>query len=416
MDRKRVNEANEQCVQKMMEANPVLVDIRPAIEVIPGMTAKTILHSGPPIEWARMCKPVKSAVAGALILEGLAKTEDEALELAQSGEITFDACHNHAAVGPMAGVTSASMPVYVVKNTVHGNVSYSCLNEGRGKVLRYGGTGKEVQDRLNWMGRVFGPALGRALRKTGGIAIKPILAEALHMGDDCHDRYKAASLLFLTRVLETVLSLDLNSEDLLRVAKFLAENDYTFLNIHMACGKAMADAAHGVEHSTVVTAMTRNGTDFGIRVSGLDGWFVAASPKVDDGLYYPGYGPEDATPDMGDSTITETTGFGAFAAAASPIIVTFVGNTFEELVRRNVEMYDICVAENPEFTIPYLDFRGVPAGVCMLKVLETNILPFLFTGIAHKEGGIGMIGAGQLRAPSDCFKLALKAYAAKYGS
>ena len=399
-----------------MAAEPVLVDVQSAGAVIPGMTPKTILHAGPPVAWERMCGPVKAAVAGALMLEGLARTEDEAYHLAASPEIQFDACHNHGAVGPMAGIISYSMPVFVVRNRAHGNHAYCNLNEGRGKVLRYGGLGEEVLARLRWMSDELGPALQAAVRHAGEVPIRTILAEALHMGDDCHNRYKASSALFASRLSKHLIAANPNRERAEKAMEFIAANDYTFLNIAMAGLKAMADAAHGVEASTLVTAMARNGTDFGIRVSGLgDQWFTAPAPPV-GALYFPSYGPADANPDLGDSTIAETTGFGGFAAAASPAVVQFVGGTPQEALNRTLEMYEIVTTENPTFSIPALNFRGVPTGIDVLKVLETNILPVLHTGVAHKQPGIGQIGAGILRAPRECFVLALEAFHARYGS
>lgn len=416
MNRELIQAANKKAVAEMMKADPVWVDVQPAIDVIPGMTKKTLLHAGPPIEWDRMCGPMKGAIAGALMLEGLAASIEEAYQLAASGEITFDACHNHDAVGPMAGVISPSMPVFVIKNRVHGNYAYCNLNEGRGKVLRYGGLGDEVLDRLKWMGDVLGPALQAAIRSLGEMKVKTIMSEALHMADDLHNRYKAASSLFVNRIAPAIFDSIEDRKTARQVLEFIAANDYTFLNIAMPGLKAMADAGHGVEYSTVVTTMARNGTDFGIRVSGLPGsWFVAPAPPV-NALYFAGYSAADANPDIGDSTITETMGFGGFAAAASPAVVQFVGGSPQDAIARNLEMYEIVVQENPEFTIPSLEFRGIPTGIDIIRVLETNILPALHTGVAHKEPGVGQIGAGILRAPVEVFKDALKAYAEKYGA
>ena len=330
MDKNKIQSANKKAVQEMIKAEPEWIDVRPAIEVIPGMTKTTILHAGPPIEWDRMCGPVKGAIAGALMLERLAGSEKQAYELAASGDITFDACHNHNAVGPMAGIISPSMPVFVVKNKIHGNFAYCCLNEGRGKVLRYGGLGDEVTKRLKWMGEVLGPALQAGIKDAGKFNIKQILAEALHMGDDLHNRYKAASALFVTRIAAHIIAGVKDRKVAKEVIAFIAANDYTYLNIAMPGMKAMADAGDNVEYSTVVTALSRNGTDFGIRVSGLPGqWFTSPAPQV-DALYFPGYGADEANPDMGDSSIAETMGFGGFAAAASPVVVQFVGGSPEE--------------------------------------------------------------------------------------
>ncbi len=414
MNRETIKNANLKAVSEIMKADPVWVDVRPAIEVIPGMTEKLILHAGPPIEWERMSGPLKGAIAGALMIEGYAQTVEEAYEIAASGEFKFDACHNHSSVGPMAGVISASMPVFVIYNKVHGNYTYCNLNEGRGKVLRYGGLGEEVTERMKWMGNVLGPALQRAIRHHGEMRVKPILSEALQMGDDLHNRYKAASALFANRIASDIFATANSTEEAIEVFDFIAGNDYTFLNIAMPALKAMADSGLGVEYSTVVTTMCRNGTDFGIRVSSLpDQWFTAPAPPV-KALYFPGYSEKDANPDIGDSAITETMGFGGFSAAASPSVVQFVGGTPKEAVERNLEMYEITTVENPDFTIPALEFRGNPLGIDILKVVETGTVPAIHTGVAHKEAGVGQIGAGCLHAPMQIFAEALESFAKKY--
>ena len=414
MNIEKIMEVNQKATQEMIRADPVWVDVRAAIDVIPGMTQRTVLHAGPPIAWERMCGPMRGAVAGALMSEGLAGTVEEAYELAASGEIQFDACHNHDAVGPMAGVISAHMPVNVIENKTHGNFAYCNLNEGRGKVLRYGGLGEEVSQRLAWMRDVLGPALQAAVKALGEMRLKPIMGEALHMWDDLHNRYKAASSLFANRIAPAILDAVPDRKTARAVLEFVGQNDYTFLNLAMPGLKAMADAGKGMEYSTVVTAMARNGTDFGLQISGLPGeWFTAPAPPV-DALYFPGYSAQDANPDIGDSTITETMGFGGFAAAASPSVVQFVGGSPREAIDRNLEMYEIVTRENPEFTIPSLNFRGIPTGIDIIKVLESNVAPALHTGVAHKQAGIGQIGAGCLRAPMEIFVKALQRFSEKY--
>lgn len=413
MKRSEIEEANRVAVKQMMDSDPYLVGVKPAGEVIPGMSATTVLHAGPPITWDRMCGPVKAAIAGALMLEGLAGSAEEAFKVAASGSVTFRPCHEVGAVGPMAGVISSSMPVFVVRDEKRGTYSFSNLSEGRGRVLRYGGLGEDVMERLRWMSDELAPALQAALERSGPISVRKILAEALHMGDDCHNRYKAASALFTSR-LSPHISATSSSKQASRVLDFIAENDYTFLNPGMAAQKAMADAAHGVEGSSMVTTMARNGTDFGIRVSGLgNAWFTAPAPHV-TALYFPQYSEKDANPDLGDSAIAETTGFGGFAAAASPTVAQFVGGTAKDVVNRTLEMYEISVAESTHFTIPALGFRGVPTGIDLVKVIETNIQPVLHTGVAHKDPGVGQVGAGIVRAPRECFTKAFEAYAKQY--
>ncbi len=410
----KIDQQNAIAVERMMTARPILTGIATARDVIPGMRENLLLHAGPPVKWERMSGPMRGAVIGALILEGLATDETSAVGLVESGQIKFAPCHHHNTVGPMAGVTSASMKVYVVENVTHGNVAYSNLNEGYGKVLRYGAYSPDVIAKLRWMNDEMGPLLAEALSVSEGIDIRALLAEALHMGDEGHNRNKAGSLIFLKQLApliggvakETILEAD--------VLQFLGDNALTVLNPVMAACKAMADAAHGVEGSTLVTAMARNGTDFGIRVSGLgESWFTAPA-EVPDGLYFPGFTSEDANADIGDSTITETSGIGAFAMAAAPAIVTFISGTPQDALNSTLEMYEITTAEHSHFTIPVLEFRGTPTGIDIRKVVELGITPRVNTGIAHKDAGIGQVGAGLVRPPMEIFEAALMAYAETY--
>ena len=409
-----ISEANKTAVEQMMAARPLLTGVATARDVIPGMRDGLILHAGPPIEWERMSGPLRGSVIGALLFEGLAADEAEAVALVEKGEIDFEPCHHHQTVGPMAGVTSASMAVYVVENVTHGNRAFSNLNEGYGKVLRYGAYAPEVLAKLRWMNDVMAPVLAETLATRDELDLRALLAEALHMGDEGHNRNKAGSLLFLkllapdvARVAEPAVASE--------VLKFLGDNALSVLNPVMAACKAMADAAHGVEGSTVVTAMARNGTDFGIRVSGLgDDWFTAPA-QVPDGLYFSGFSAADANADIGDSTITETVGIGGFAMAAAPAIVTFVSGTPKDAVNTTMEMYEITETDHLQFTIPALDFRGTPTGIDIRKVVELGITPRINTGIAHRDAGVGQVGAGLVRPPMEVFAAALIAYAERYG-
>lgn len=410
-----INAANETAVNRMMEARPMLTGVATARDVIPGMEDNLILHAGPPIEWDRMSGPLQGAVIGALIFEGLAQDEASAREMAAAGDIRFEPCHHHATVGPMAGVTSASMAVYVVENETHGNSAYSNLNEGYGKVLRYGAYSEEVLGKLHWMNDAMAPSLARALEGSDGIDLRALLSEALHMGDEGHNRNKAGSLIYLKHLAPLIAQVSNDSELESKVLAFLGDNALSVLNPVMAACKAMADAAHGVEGSTIVTAMARNGTDFGIRVSGMgDQWFMAPA-GIPDGLYFPGFDSSDANPDIGDSTITETAGIGGFAMAAAPAIVTFISGTPEDALNATLEMYEITAAEHKHFTIPVLEFRGTPTGIDLRKVVELDTTPRINTGIAHKEPGIGQVGAGLVRPPMEIFKDALVTFAEKYG-
>ncbi|MBL7184330.1 MAG: DUF1116 domain-containing protein [Anaerolineae bacterium] len=409
-----IEQANTEATERMMEARPVLVGLGKARDVIPDMRDNLLLHAGPPITWERASGPMQGAITGALIFEGKATNEAEAQALVESGEIELEPCHHHGAAGPMAGLIAPSMSVYIIENRTHGNRAFSGLNEGYGKVLRYGAYSEEVLAKLRWMEDVMAPVLAEAIEASGGIDIRALLAEALHMGDEGHNRNKAGSIIYTTKLAPFVVKAA-NADVASDVLRFLGDNALSVLNPVMAACKAMTDAAHGVEGSTIVTAMARNGTDFGIRVSGLgDRWFVApvAIPK---GLYFPGFTADDSSGDIGDSTITETAGIGGFAMASAPAIVTFVSGTPKDAINATLEMYEICYAEHKYFTIPPLDFRGTPTGIDIRKVVETGITPRVNTGIAHKDAGVGQVGAGLVRPPMEMFEEALVAFAERYG-
>jgi hypothetical protein len=409
-----IDQANATAVERMMESRPILRAVAAARDVIPRMADDLLLHAGPPITWERMSGPLRGAVIGALIFEGRAKDEAQATKLAESGKIRFEPCHDHASVGPMAGVLSPSMMVYVLEDETHGRKTFSNLNEGYGKVLRYGAFSNEVLQRLRWMNDVLGPAIDRALGDDG-LDLRATMAEALHMGDEGHNRNKAGSLLFLRFLAPRLARSALAEADRAEVLRFIGDNALSILNPVMAACKAMTLAGHGVEGSTVVTVMARNGTDFGIRVSGLgDAWFTGPA-AVPDGLYFPGYSEADANPDIGDSAITETAGIGGFAMATAPAIVTFVGGSPRDAMNATLEMYEITVAEHKIFTMPSLEFRGTPTGIDLRKVVELGITPRINTGIAHRQAGVGQVGAGLVRPPMAMFEAALLAFADKYG-
>ena len=410
-----IDAANHSAVERMMEARPILTGIGVARDLISGMHENLLLHAGPPIAWQEMSGPLRGAVIGALIFEGKAQTAADAQTLAASGKIEFAPCHHFGAVGPMAGVTSPSMAVYIVKNETHGNLAFSNLNEGYGKVLRYGAYQEDVQERLHWMNRIMAPVLQVAIAASGGMDMRALLAEALHMGDEGHNRNKAGSILYTKNLAPFIAKAAPDSDTAADILTFLGDNALSVLNPVMAACKAMCDAAHGVAGSTIVTTMARNGTNFGIRVSGLDDQWFTAPCQQPDGLYFPGYSLADANPDIGDSTITETAGIGGFAMAAAPAIVTFVSGKPSDAINTTMEMYEITYAEHKSFTIPALDFRGTPTGIDIRKVVETGITPRINTGIAHKEAGVGQVGAGLVRPPMQIFEDALVAFAERYG-
>lgn len=412
----RIEAANGEALARMLAADPVLVDVVPAASVMPHLADRMILHAGPPIGWERMCGPMRGAVTGIAVFEGWARDLAEAEGLAGEGAFVFEPNHHHDAVGPMTGMTTKSQWVMVVENRKFGNRAYCTVNEGLGKVMRFGGNDDEVLDRLRWLRDVLGPALGRALRECGGVPLKNLVARGLTMGDEMHQRNVACSGLFL-RALAPVLARTSGArEELARALAFIASNDQFFLNIAMALGKAIMDPVRDIEGSSVVTAMCRNGTDFGIRVSGCgDEWFTAPVEQP-RGLYFPGYTEADANPDMGDSTIVETIGLGGFAMAASPAVAGFVGaGSAADAAIFTREMGEITLASNPEWTIPSLDYQGVPTGIDIRLVADSGITPTINTGIAHRKPGVGQVGAGVVNAPLACFTQAVRAFADRMG-
>ena len=417
-DDQRIETANQEASRRLLAAEPVLVDVVPAQQAIPALGAdKTVLHAGPPITWKRMCGPLKGAICGAIVFEGWAADLTAAAALAASGAISFHPNHDFDAVGPMTGITTPSMPLLVVENRTFGNRAYATINEGLGKVMRFGGNDADVLARLAWLRDVLAPALGKALRAANGLALQPVLARGLSMGDEMHQRNVACTSLLLRELAPWLARTSSAPAALAEVLAFIAANDQFFLNVAMALGKAMTDPARNIAHSSIVTAMCRNGTDFGIRVSGTgDAWFTAPV-EMPVGLYFAGFTAADANPDMGDSAIVETIGLGGFAMAAAPAVVGFIGaGSAAEAAQFTQAMREICISENARWTIPALDFAGVATGIDVRLVVETGIAPTINTGIAHKEAGVGQVGAGVVRAPMACFVAAAHALSAKGGA
>ena len=412
-DMQRIETANALALQIMLKADPVLVDVMPAEQAIPALSeGKKILHAGPPVSWDRMCGPMQGAVAGIAVFEGWASNLDDAMLRAADGEFEFHPNHHFDAVGPMTGMTTRSQPVMVVENRSHGNRAYCSINEGLGKVMRFGGNDDSVLARLAWLRDVLGPLMGTALRSSNGVPLKNLIARGLTMGDEMHQRNVGCSGLLLRAISPSLAAAGSDTQLLSDALAFMAGNDQFFLNVAMACGKSMMDPVRNIEHCCIVTAMSRNGTDFGIRVSATgDQWFTAPV-EMPEGLYFPGFSQDDANPDMGDSTIVETIGLGGFAMGAAPAVAGFVGaGLASEAANFTRTMREITYGENSEWTIPGMDYTGVPTGIDIRRVVDTGLPPTINTGIAHREPGIGQVGAGIVKAPMRCFTDALRAFA-----
>jgi hypothetical protein len=408
--RKNIEEANNKALERMRLSRPILVDIKRAKDILPKMKKNSIFHAGPPIDWNRMCGPMRGAIVGTMIFEGFATTWNDAVRLIKKGGIDFSSNHDHNAVGPMAGVISPSLPVLVVKDLSNGKTCFARFVENR---VQFGLFDQESVNVLRFWSEKLSPLLGKAIRKSKGIDLKPMMARALHMGDELHNRPAAGTLLFASAILPHLLKV-CSLNEVLEVTKYLSENDIFFLCMSMAACKAITKAAHGIRFSTIVTVMARNGTTFGIKVSGLgDDWFTGEANMI-KGMYFPGYSHEDANPDIGDSAITETAGIGAFALAGSPAILALIGGSAEDAIKYTYEMRKITNSLNDTFTLPIINFQGTATGIDIRKVMRTGITPVIDTAIAHKHEGGGYIGAGLVRAPVEPFKNALHAYGRKY--
>ena len=413
---KTIDDANKAVVEKIVNAQVFLIDVVPAASVIPELGDYVLLHAGPPIQYREMTGPMQGSCIGAILFEDWASNADDALKMLESGRISFIPCHHVHAVGPMGGITSKHMPVLVVENRTEGNRAYCTMNEGIGKVLRFGAYDSEVVNRLKWMQTDLAPALSKTLRQIeGGLSLNAIIARAVTMGDEFHQRNIAASALLVKELVPYLLTAQINQDTLQKITRFLVDTDQFFLNVMMASCKAIMDGARKIQAGTIVTAMTRNGKDFGIRVSGTgDRWFTAPV-NIPKGLFFTGYTQDDANPDIGDSAITETFGVGAMSMIAAPGVTRFVGaGGFDDALQISDEMSEICTDFNNNLAIPTWNFQGVPTGIDVRKVVETGITPLINTGIAHKKAGVGQVGAGTVNAPMECFEKALLALAEIY--
>ncbi|MDO5734656.1 MAG: DUF1116 domain-containing protein [Eubacteriales bacterium] len=412
VNRDKIDAANKQAVDRIMKGQPVIQAVVQAKEVIPWLGKHKILHSGPPVEYEEMCGPMQGAVVGAMIYEGWAEDTASAEALIREGKVEFECNHHYLAVGPMTGMITESMPVFKVVNEAFGNEAYCTINEGIGEVMRFGANGPNVIKRLKWLEEVLAPALNQAIQKKGGINVKSIMAQALAMGDEMHQRNIAASLIFYKNIVGELQEVINGRDDAKDIVEFLvSKNDQFFLNIAMAAAKSIMDAARDIPYSTMVTAMSRNGVDFGINISSLGYRWFTAPVEMPVGLYFPGFSEEDANPDMGDSSITECIGIGGNAMGCSPAVVNFIGaGSVSKAVEYTREMGEITLAKNFNLPMPNMNFEGVPNGFDIVKIVATGIRPVINTGMAHKKAGVGQVGAGISQPPMEIFRAALKAF------
>lgn len=414
----RIDRANDEACARVIAARPMLVDVAlRADEIWPEMKSERILlHAGAPVAWPDMCGPMHGAMIGAVIYQGWADTPEKARAMLERGEIQFAQCHDFKAVGPMTGIISASMPVFVVRNATHGNIAYTNVNEGIGKCLRFGANSPDVLTRLKWFENVLAPTLKAAtLAEKEGVDLKSLQAQALLMGDEVHSRNAAGTALYFMQMATSLAGTKAPQAHVKETLDFISRTSQFFLNLSMVASKAIMDAAHGIELSSIVTATARNGTTTAIRVSGLGKQWFEAPSDMPVGLFFPGFKQEDANPDLGDSAICETAGYGGMSIAASPALTLLVGGSVADAVAYSRLMYHITTTKNPALSLPNLEFDGAPTGMDIRKIVDTGIRPVVTTGIAHKQAGIGQIGAGIVRPPMACYTKAVRALADSAG-
>ena len=421
--RDEIDAANKIAVSRILNSRPKLIGVEKAINALPGMSKKIFLHPGPPMDWQQMSGPLKGAAVGAMLYENLASNERQALRLLEDGEIQFESAHNHHCVCAMAGLISQSMPVFVVKDKIGNNYSFSTINEGVGRIrtLRYGAYGPGVIKGLEWIRDVLSPALVATIKVANGMELRPVISEALKRGDECHNRNKSATNIFFRNLAQNIVRTGLDKKTIAEIFGFVGGNDHFFLNLSMTASKIALDSAHGIKRSSIVTGMSSNGYKFGIRVSGLGpktppySWYMF-NPPFARGRYFTGYAKKDANKVLGDSYVSECVGLGGFAMAASPAITEFVGGNTKWALNIMTKMDRITLTRNNDFLIPYMNYRGTPTGIDIFKVKRSRILPILNSGIAHRTPGIGQIGAGIFHAPFQCFAKAVQDFNNNYGA
>jgi hypothetical protein len=255
-----------------------------------------------------------------------------------------------------------------------------------------------------------------ALRHGGPINVFDIVAQGLQMGDECHARSAACTSLLVKTLIPPMLDAGVSGDTVAAIIRYMADNSHFFLNLTMAAVKATMDAAHGIPYSTIVTAMSRNGVDFMLRVGGLgDNWLVAPVVPMDEAVYYTGYSVADAAGDIGDSAIIETCGLGGMAIAAAPTMAAFVGGSLTYEIAVVQELQTITTAAHKKFSLPAMDSANTPLGIDVRRVVETGTVPFITTGVLHETSPtMGQIGTGIARTPIVVFDQALVALARQW--
>jgi hypothetical protein len=400
-----VEAANRHAVAVIEGCAPRVVTVAPAGSVIAGLGDGVLLHSGPPMTWDRVCDPQRRALLAAVLFEGWASSREEAAALLERGEVVLACGNEHGHVGPMTGVCSPSMPVWVVED---GDVrAFSTLNEGPGRTLWFGVGDDEAVERLRFFRDDLGPRLARLLELRGPVDVFGLAAQGLNMGDELHMRSQATGNLLIRDLLPAFAVA--GGEE---AARFIAGNHHFFLNLTMAAAKCCSLRLGSVRGSSVVSLISRNGVDVGIQLAGMPGrWFTAPAAPVADALLREGHAPSDAARDIGDSAVIECVGLGGMALAAAPVVAAFFGGNAAAAAARTELMAQICAARSSRFTLSGRDGAGTPVGIDARLVAELDIAPQITTGVLHASSGAGQIGAGVAHQPVEPFRAAITALA-----
>jgi hypothetical protein len=407
-----IDEANKKAVERILAAEAELVDIKPAIKAIPGYKDNLITYAGPPIEWKRMCFTQKFAIKNVAVYEGLAESPEKAERLIERGEILVEPNHKYGNVSGMCGVTAASFPVFVIENKVHGNRAFDWQQTD---MTAFGDLYERASE-IDFVKKILAPVMKAAIKEAKGINVKQLLVMGLQMGDELHGTFDASRGILVNWIFPHVLRTDFAKDILAQVGDYFMSREGRWYcgNLMMGACKVMMDTARGIKYSSVVTAMARNGVEFGIQVSGLDDqWFTGPAGEI-KGFSFPGFKEEDSTLDIGDSAISESRGLGGTAMPASPSHARLMGKSLQDAVNHTNDMREVSLAEDPVFRIPYMDFAGVPVGIDIRKVVAKGIVPKIDTGMAHKRASHPIIGTGIASAPMEAFKAALKSFGEKY--
>ena len=410
--RTQIDEANEVVMNILLNGQPTWVDVRPALEVIPEFKKNLLLHAGPPIQPQDIVLALRNTLCGAALHEGLAKTFDEAWKMIEKGEILIDSAQDYSCSCGAAMVTSASTPVLVGKDTVFGGEGFSAIHPGSTpRCLRWGYYDDDIEKNLSWFCDIYGPALGEAVRNTGGINMRAIMSRTAGMGDENHVRQTASSFALVLNLIPEVLKLDIpQRDDVIRALVDCSEKFY--LHVLMAGIMGVLKSAKNIPMSTIMIAMGGNGTEFGLQFCGTGNqWFTVKAPKILGQFLNPTWTEEEMCGYLGDSCVTEIYGLGGLSAISGPAFVRLTGGSFADAKKRTEDARAICLGEHKFAPVPWDDYRGFPVGVDMRKVVATTILPTSHGGSTRLVGGQG--GAGSILIPSECFKQGLRAFHAK---